>query len=175
MGKKWEDRDYLEVSKVSVVRDKLQIEFRNGDCVELLVSTLASPRFDSIDWKEARVSNDGLHVHIPALPQELVIPWHQIRCLTDKEFARHMAQRASNQAKYIGVRLRELRKRRCLTQAQVAERASIEPGNLSRIENGHFDISASTLWKILQVMGYSAADLASTEENIAAEMECATP
>jgi DNA-binding XRE family transcriptional regulator len=175
MRKKWEDRDYLTISEVSVLNDKMQIEFRNGHRVELAVSALAPLGLGSVDWKQVYVSDDRLHINVPAAPQEFVIPWHRVRCLTDKEFARHMAECASNQAKYVGVRLRELRKRRHLTQAQVAERAAIEPGNLSRIENGHFDISTSTLWKILQVMGYSAADLAPTEEAIVAEMECATP
>ncbi|HEV2987929.1 MAG TPA: helix-turn-helix transcriptional regulator [Candidatus Angelobacter sp.] len=71
-----------------------------------------------------------------------------------------MAELAAKQAEHVGIRLRELRKQRGLTQAEVAEAAKIEPGNLSRIEKGHFDISTSTLWKVLAAMGYSLADLA---------------
>ena len=110
--------------------------------------------------------NLSLFSRIPRPDPDVFAPIHDvIGCpkIFDSEFASHMAERAAKQSEYIGSRLRQLRKQRRLTQAQVADAAKIEPANLSRIENGHFDVSTSTLWKVLAAMGYSPADLAVDE------------
>ncbi|MCI0724905.1 MAG: helix-turn-helix transcriptional regulator [Acidobacteria bacterium] len=158
MVKKW-DGAYLTVNGLNLGTDHLAVKFANADVVRVRLSTLTPNNVKKIRWGEARVESGGLHVVVPADPKDLVIPSDIIRRLTDSEFARHMAERAAKQARYIGARLRELRERRGLTQAKVASMAGIEPANLSRIENGHFDVSTSTLWKILAAMGYSARDL----------------
>jgi DNA-binding XRE family transcriptional regulator len=160
MRKKWENRSYLVMKAVSLGMDKLSIEFANGDTVQILCSALAPPDVDRIQWAQVSISSDRLHLIVPAAPTNIQIAWHVIRRLTDPAFASHMVERAARQAEYLGARLRRLRKQRGLTQAQVAGVAKIEPANLSRIENGHFDVSTSTLWKVLTAMGYSPADLA---------------
>ena len=48
----------------------------------------------------------------------------------------------------IGQRIRRLRKRADLTQAQLAETASITPDYLGRIERGHGAVTLSTLGQI---------------------------
>ena len=173
MAIRWESREYLTIIKVLAGKDKLIIEFANTDVVEIVFSALIPPHTRGLRWTDSYVSADHLHVIVPAEPEGIEIAWHVIRSLTDREFARHMAMRASKQAGYVGARLRELRNQRGLTQARVADAAGIEPANLSRIENGKFDVSTSTLWKILAAMGYSPADLARREVKAAADMEWA--
>src|SRR5436309_1311163 len=160
MGKKWEDRSYLLMVNVKAENDKLHVQFANGDVAQIKFSAITAQTGDEVAWAEAHVSDDRLHLIVPAAPSAINIAWHLIRSLTDTDFARHMAECASNQARHIGSRLRELRKQRGLTQAQVAAVTGIEPGNLSRIESGHFDVASSTLWKVLAAMGYSPGDLA---------------
>ena len=163
MANRWDAQEYLVIVGVSVQDDKLQVTFANEDVVQVAFSAITPSKAEFVDWEKAFVSADALHVTAPGKPKEIEIPWHVIRRLTDSQFARHMADCALNQARHIGARLRELRNRRGLSQAKVAAAAGIEPANLSRIENGRYDLSTSTLWKLLAAMGYSPADLATSE------------
>lgn len=152
------------MKKVKVEDEYLTVTFADGKTARVPISGLAVENRERIYWANAAVTSDGLHIGIPADPFDLRVAWHVIRSLSDPDFARYMAERASEQARHIGERLRELRTKRGLTQKAVASRTKIEQANLSRIENGHFDISASTLWKILAAMGCSPGDLAQGQE-----------
>jgi DNA-binding XRE family transcriptional regulator len=152
---------YQTISNVSSEKEYLYVTFVNGDVAKLKISAVTPEQSKKIWWQKARIEAGGMYIYVPADPKGLEIPWHVIRRLTDQAFAREMVDLAAKQARQIGERLRELREKRGLTQAKVASIAGIEPANLSRIENGYFDISASTLWKILAAMGCSPRDLAS--------------
>lgn len=159
---------YRTISRIEIKPDTLIVSFKDGGTATIKHSVLAPSGAKKIRWHEARVEDDGSCINIPGDPVSLEIPWDVVRKLTDENFARHMAKIASEQAKHIGARLRELRESRGLTQAKVASIAGIEPANLSRIENGQFDISTSTLWRLLAAMGYSARDLAPQREELKA-------
>jgi transcriptional regulator with XRE-family HTH domain len=51
----------------------------------------------------------------------------------------------------VGSRIRELRKRRHLTQTELSERIGIAQSDLSRMEQGEYKVGLDTLFKILQV------------------------
>lgn len=159
MRNKW-TRAYRTISSVGIDGDKLVVKFANGNAPTVECSTLVPPGVKHIKWHDASVAFDGSRIVVPSEPSHSEIPWDVIRNLTDETFARQMAKRAAEQARYIGARLRELRQRRGLTQSKVASIAGIEPSNLSRIENGRFDLSTSTLWRVLAAMGHSPRDLA---------------
>lgn len=53
----------------------------------------------------------------------------------------------------IGLKLKEIRKQRCLTQQQAASKASILRQDVSKIETGSFVGAISTLNKYLQFAG----------------------
>lgn len=74
-----------------------------------------------------------------------------------------MAKSAEQEAKKIGQRIKQLRKKRRLKTKEVAARAGLSPQSLSRIESGKHDLGFATLRKILTVMGYGLADLAEEE------------
>ena len=71
----------------------------------------------------------------------------------------------------LGRKLRELRKDRSLTQADLASRIGIQQSDLCRMENGQYRISLETLVKLLaelevpisEFLEEPAADLSSTE------------
>lgn len=61
--------------------------------------------------------------------------------------------------KGIGARIRSFRKERGLTQEKLAERAVVEPSNLSHIERGATKVSLPTLLKIANALEVSLDDL----------------
>ena len=58
----------------------------------------------------------------------------------------------------IGSRLRELRKNRGLTQAELARQIGIQQSDLSRMEQGTYRVSLDNLFKILAVFDLDLAD-----------------
>ena len=58
----------------------------------------------------------------------------------------------------IGSRLRELRKNRGLTQANLARQIGIQQSDLSRMEKGTYRVSLDNLFKILGVFDLDLAD-----------------
>jgi len=59
----------------------------------------------------------------------------------------------------IGARIRGFRKARGLTQEKIAEKAGVEPSNLSHIERGATKVSLPTLLKIANALDVSLDDL----------------
>jgi DNA-binding Xre family transcriptional regulator len=112
-------------------------------------------------WEALRFDRDEIIVSTSA--GEMEIPWSAIRLISDKEFAAHWANVAEDEAKQIGLRLRELRKRKQLSSKEVAERAGITAQSLSRIELGHHDVVFTTLRKLLAAMGCTLQDLAEVQ------------
>ncbi len=163
---KW-NRAYRKIVSISS-RDKLAlVEFLNGEIVEVVASTLVPKGFDKPLWDKASIDSDGVYIVVPALPTSFEVPWYTVRTVTDVEFSRYMAKRAGDHAREVGKRIRVLRESRGLTQARIALATGIEPGNLSRIENGQFDVATSTLWKILAAMGCSPKDFVSFRSDLA--------
>ena len=80
----------------------------------------------------------------------------------------------------VGQKIRQIRKSRRLTQADLAGRIGVTQSDLSRMENGEYKVGLDTLFRILQVFELSmsrffeepAADTAETEES--AQPETAT-
>ena len=68
------------------------------------------------------------------------------------------AQIGSLEVAAIGSRLRELRKERGLTQAELARQIGIQQSDLSRMEKGEYRVSLDNLFKILGVFDLDLAD-----------------
>lgn len=66
--------------------------------------------------------------------------------------------------KEIGEKIKRLRKKRKLTQEQLAEMIDISPRNLSNIEKGVNFAKANTLEKILTSLNATTEDLFSNDE-----------
>lgn len=61
--------------------------------------------------------------------------------------------------KEIGKRLQEQRKRKGLTQEQVAERVNLSSGYYSSVERGVYTVSLDKLIEILNVIGCTADEI----------------
>jgi transcriptional regulator with XRE-family HTH domain len=68
------------------------------------------------------------------------------------------AQIGTPEVAAIGSRLRELRKERGLTQAELARQIGIQQSDLSRMEKGEYRVSLDNLFKILGVFDLDLAD-----------------
>src|SRR5512141_1012982 len=64
----------------------------------------------------------------------------------------------SAQILLVGQRIRQLRKSRPLTQADLASRIGIAQSDLSRMENGEYKVGLDALFRILQVFELSMGE-----------------
>ncbi len=157
----WNNISYQKIKNVKPDNDILVISFQNGDVVKVYQKNLIPFGFTDIMWSE--LTFNPYEIIIPASPNSLEIPWDKIRVVTDKEFAKHLAELSKEQSKLIGVKLKRLRERKGIASNELAERAKVTPQTISRIEQGHTDVSFTTLRQILASMGYSLKDLANQE------------
>jgi len=71
----------------------------------------------------------------------------------------------ASQILLVGQKIRQIRKSRHLTQAELASRIGVTQSDLSRMENGEYKVGLDTLFRILQVfelsMSHFFAELAS--------------
>jgi transcriptional regulator with XRE-family HTH domain len=64
---------------------------------------------------------------------------------------------------YIGDRLRDLRKRRLLTQEQLAERSGVGIATIVRVERNQVEPRGSTIRKLAEALGVEPEELVKTE------------
>jgi transcriptional regulator with XRE-family HTH domain len=158
---RWNDSSYQRIREAKFENNKIVINFENGDTIELSKEGLTPFHFQEINWSELQYT--PFEIIIPAKPEALEISWDKLRVITDKEFAKHLAQKSEEQSKLIGVKVRRLRDKKGISSKDLAERAGVTPQTISRIEQGRSDVSFATLRKILAAMGYSLKDLANQE------------
>lgn len=56
-------------------------------------------------------------------------------------------------AEILAYQFKELRKKKHLTQTQLAEKTGMEKGQISKIENGKFNLTLATINKIASALG----------------------
>ena len=74
----------------------------------------------------------------------------------------------------VGQRIRQLRKDRSLTQAELAAKIGIQQSDLCRMETGEYKVSLETLFKILRIFEMNVAeffDVTASGDLSADEME----
>ena len=65
---------------------------------------------------------------------------------------------------YIGEKLRETRKRKLLTQQQLAERSGVGIATIIRIERNQVEPRGSTIRKLAEALGVDPHELVTSEE-----------
>lgn len=164
----WDQAEYQRIKNVEIQKNSLKIEFMNNDIVIVPLESVLPIKSINDLMLETMTFND-FEIRIPSKDKIYEIPWDKIRVITDKEFSKHIALMAEEQAKLVGGKIKTLRENKGLRGNELAERAGITPQTISRIEQGHTDVSFSTLRKILAAMGCSLTDIANQEISI--EME----
>lgn len=161
---RWNDPLYQRIEDAKFTDNNVVVSFENGDVIKLSKETLIPFDIKDVQWQE--ISFSPYEIFIPASPHSLEIPWDKLRVITDKEFAKHLAEKSEEQSKLIGLKVKRLREKKGMKSNELAERAGITPQTISRIEQGHTDVSFITLRKILASMGYSLKDLANQESEL---------
>ena len=164
--KSWETISYQTIKKVSFYNKELTVEFENGDIVSFEIKALLPfvSETELNDLSENSVTWSSYDIHFSLKEDKNIsIPWDKIRVMTDKEFSRFIAEKAEEQAKLIGVKIKRLREKKGIRSNDLAERSGITAQTISRIEKGHTDVGFTTLKKLLASMGYSLKDLANEE------------
>ncbi len=157
----WNNSSYQKIVEAKFTNDTLKVDFQNGDIIEIPKGNLIPSGITEIEW--TKLSFTPFEIVIPANPRSLEIPWDKLRVITDKEFGKYLAQKADEQSKSIGTKLKIFRTNKGISSKELAERSGITPQTISRIEKGHTDVNFTTLRKILAAMGYSLKDLANQE------------
>lgn len=165
--KNWNTSDYQKIREATLEDGSITVRFENGDVITIPRTSLIPFGFKDVVWE--RMQNTSYEITVPASPNSFEIPWDALRVITDKEFAKHLADKSDEQAKQIGVKIKRLREKKSFSGKELAERAGVSAQTISRIEQGHTDVSFATLRKILSAMGYSLKDLANQELEL--EME----
>lgn len=172
--KNWETITYQTIRNASLQNNMLEVEFNNDDKVKIDINSL----LPFVDEGVVKLLNRGSVQHSAYEvnfklddEKDISIPWDKIRVLTDKEFGRFMAEKAEEQAKLIGIKLKRLREKKGIRSNELAERSGITPQTITRIEKGHTDVGFSTLRKLLASMGYTLKDLANQELELEAEKQ----
>jgi DNA-binding Xre family transcriptional regulator len=153
----WTRKGYQRIADARYDAGKLTVRFEDGSSTTLEAERLLPPGTTGAEWQAMMVY--PYEISLPAAGGPVEIPWSTIRALTDGEYGARLAEVAAEQARQIGLRIRELREQRHLSSKELAARAGISPQSLSRIEHGHHDVVFTTLQRILAAMGCRLQDL----------------
>ena len=171
--KHWENISYQSIKDAAIDKDGLVVTFENGDVAKLSLQSLLPFRDEQSikQFNPADLNFTPYEINIPFQDEIKSIPWDKIRVLSDKEFSRFLAEKAEDQAKLIGLKLKRLREKKSIRSNDLAERSGITAQTISRIEKGHQDVGFTTLRKLLASMGYTLRDLANEEVELEKEKE----
>lgn len=156
-AKPWDKKPYRTVVRIEPLGHQLKIEFGDDTTSFAPTSDLALLIGANPRWNEAYTN--GFELVVPTDDGESTISWTELRRQTDPKFAKFWEAQVNAEVTNIGSRLRNLRKSKGLSSKALAKLAGITPQSLSRIENGHHDVTYSTLKNILFSMDYSLSDL----------------
>ncbi len=155
---RWKNISYQRITEASVSGKTITVHFENRDKVTVLKSGLAHEN-DDLLWEN--LTFNSFELIVPTQEgKECLIPWDKIRVISDSEFSSFLAEKAEEQAKSVGLKLKKLRKQSGILSKDLAERSGLTPQTITRIEKGKQDVNFKTLQKILAAMGYSLSDLA---------------
>lgn len=71
----------------------------------------------------------------------------------------------------VGQKIRQLRKERGLTQAELAHRIGVQQSDLCRMENGEYKVALDTLFRVLGVFGVAIGEFFRDEAPLATPTE----
>jgi DNA-binding Xre family transcriptional regulator len=163
---RWHQQGYLLMTNVQPEGLWLVVSFADGDRVRVKADRLLPPDTAPVDWD--RLTFNSHEIGVPSAEEIVIIPSDRVRVLTDKTFAAHLARMADEQARHVGRRIRELREARGLAGEELAERAGIDAGELSQIEEGQHEVVLPMLQAILAAMNCTVRDVALLEDDPAA-------
>lgn len=129
----------------------MQITLTHTSVTENLAAPIARPSDHTFRWTEAGHSTATLQIaESSAIPAAGIFP---------KDLSGHPASRSLDVSSRFGVKLRELRRERNLTQLRMAREFGIDRSFISDVERGRKSISLPMLEVIALGMKLSLSDL----------------
>src|SRR6266571_3499279 len=104
---KWDRPEYQRIARAEHRGDEVVVTFEDGSRVTLRTQQLVPKHFPGANWSD--LEHNTFELIVPTSAGSHEIPWSTIRALSDKDFGAHLAQAAEEEAKQIGLRLKELR------------------------------------------------------------------
>ena len=159
----WNNLKYQRIVGAKLVRGTVHVTFEDGDLVQLQVKSLVA---GEVDNELCMLDFNANELIFSCNDKSLRVPWSRLRVLSDTSFGRYMAEKADEQSREVGEKLKGLRKRMGIKSNELADRAGLAPQTITRIEKGHTDVSFATLGRLLAAMGLTLKDLAEFEPEI---------
>src|SRR5580704_12194602 len=107
---KWDKPDYQRIARADFRASRVEVQFEDKSVATLTFDQLAPKNATDLRWLKA--SYTPYELIVPTSSDDLEIPWTTIRTLSDRDFSNHLAKSADQEARHIGVRLKELRESR---------------------------------------------------------------
>lgn len=82
-----------------------------------------------------------------------------------------MAKAKKRQEIFVGAKIRQLRKERNITQAELAHQIGVQQSDLCRMENGEYKVSLETLFNILSIFEINIAEFFKDEKRAGLSLE----
>jgi len=155
--KNWNNKSYQKITRVSLLGDSIKVHFEDSSEAVVKKNSIFKDS-EELQWEQLTFSNS--EIQIPDISGNLnAVSWTKIRVLSDVEFSKFLAEKAEEEAKSIGLKIKALRERANLKSKELAERSGLTPQSISRIEKGKQDVNLRTLSRMLAAMGFSLKDL----------------
>ncbi len=151
--------DKIRDARYLVGEDRFLVTFESGKEYGFARSLLECD--DGSDVVSVRVDGKRFFFHVTqASGNKYEVPWDRVLYEAEASYPYHRRARAQiEKAQVVGGQIRELRKAKGMTQAQLARAAGILRPNLSRIEAGKHRPTLETLEKIAAALEIPVVDL----------------
>jgi hypothetical protein len=155
---KYGEKEYQAIVDVNVEGNKLIVTFENGDIGTL---TLNSSTNEPIEVNDMIYNRYEIRVN-----ETTVIPWSQVRYLTDPEYKKYHDDLTSVQSRKIGAKLKQFREEAGMSIDEMCfHLKGISPDKLEQVEsgeNGPID-NFALLKNILAITNHQLKDLGANE------------
>jgi DNA-binding XRE family transcriptional regulator len=166
MKKNWDRAAMRFASAKHIARQEmLDVVFENGDhflvATESLlpVASRVAP-LSAPDWAKMRIGETGDVLEVPTFESVIEIPWDRIRSVADPEFRAHLADRSVERARWIGGRIRAMRREARLTSVALAEKVGMPGEVLADLEAGKIEPRSELIEHIAIALGRRLQDFA---------------
>src|SRR5438552_1671599 len=103
---RWDTRDYGRIVSAEWRDGAVVVRFGDRSWVNVAADQLLPPGTKGADWD--RLTFSQYEIVVPTTDGQIEIPWSSIRALTDREYGSHLAEAAGDEARQIGLRIKEL-------------------------------------------------------------------
>ena len=153
----WDTYEYQRIVDAHHQAGHLVVRFGDRTVARVDVAQMDRVQERDPDWDA--LTFDEFQVVVPTQRGDFEIPWFPIRSMSDPAFRAHLDAMAAESARWVGQRVRELRRGRGLTVDALAERARVSPALVATIERGAHDGDLGELERVVGAMDHDMREL----------------